>query len=324
MKVLSFLAFLVGATASEIQSSSVSPLFIWSPKSYFTDESKCTEEVPDLLEVTDVASAIQYLSEETKTNSDDSPLLRYFSQLTHETEPEAIIAFMYKQLDTASTSQLSGAYDNAHDAQPLSFLQELFSKSKSCLSIPYLNPEGSISTSLVLAIRNNVVDDKPKPQVVSLDLHDCDAAIAAIKKKSKLFSNKVTDLFLIEAESSTSISQKCLRRVMKLIKAKTSNFVALLSADSASPIAMSFDAKVRRMMEVPKSFAFSGASVSETNGSSVSPIDIDNVKQYSVVVVAIPISLFMIMMLWIGMGCLMDIETPVRFANKNLVISREG
>lgn len=296
------------------------PLFMWSPKAYFS--STCKEGVADVVKSTDVSEGIAHLSEETKSPSTSS-LVSSFSSLSTQKQPEAFIAFMYPKLDTATAAKLSGGYhssSNRHE-QPLAFLSETMENANSCLFVPYVVPSSDLSESLISTFANTEVESTHKPTVVNMQMTDCSSVVNKINKNDHLLNNGVTDLFLIKL-GSENLDAGCVKKVFKAVSSHTSNYIALLSADTGKPITLNFEDEVREEMQVPEMANF--ASVDAAPANVVDPIDVDNVKQYSIIVVAIPISLFMLLMLWIGVCCLMDIETPVRFPQKNLHISTHG
>jgi hypothetical protein len=283
---------------------------MWSPKRYF-EGAKCTDwEVPNLLDVSDVGKGITFLSA-AKKDHDATSLSHYFT--SNEKQPEAIIAFVYKQLGTGSSGLLTGAYTDNTDKARLAFLKTTLEQSKSCLSVPFVDNSGASMTKAI---------SKASTSFVSFDLGkmDCDALIAAISSKEhkKLLKNGVTDTILVKVDKVQELSPKCMSRFLKVIGSRTTNYVAMVASEtSAQSITMSYDKEIRKLKEQPTTFNF-GEVLKASNGTNTADLE-----QWASIVVGVPMALFMVLMFLIGTSCMMDIDTPVRFPNKNLQIAKE-
>lgn len=124
------------------------PLFMWSPSQFF-NKGKCSEwEVGTVMDLADLAAGIKKLSHATNHGNSESALLQHLVEKSPLGHPEALVAFMYPDLDTASGSRMSGAYahNQADKMSPtFKFLQSALDKAVSCVAVPYLTTMGKSS-----------------------------------------------------------------------------------------------------------------------------------------------------------------------------------
>jgi len=242
-------------------------------------------------------------------------LLESLNQVSPANRPEAVLSFFYPQLGKTK----------AGHASAVELLEETLGSSKSCVSAPFVEMEsGSLSKTL-----SNSLGLNPKAQVVAYQLgaSNCGAILMQIRDNAELFGNDATDLLTLRSVDDTPLDSGCVKRIIELVSSKTKNNVVFtLSADEPTQIITDFpseavqshqlysareDKKIRSLLETddgkPKTTATPGA------------------LQYisTPILTGLMLSFVMLIFLFIGVGCLMSIDAPQRFATEALPVPKE-
>jgi len=169
-----------------------------------------------------------------------------------------------------------------------------------------------------------------KAQVVSYQLgaSNCGAISTQIRDNSELFANGVTDLLTLRPEGD-SLDVGCVKRIIELVSAKTNNHVVFtLSADEGSTIITDFsneavqshqfyslnrdDKKLRSLLETDGPAAPRNATTPGALQYISTPI-----------LTGLMLGFVLLIFLFIGVGCLMSIDAPQRFATEALPVPKE-
>lgn len=319
---LTTLSTVLTFTACVADISSV-PLFMWSPRRFFTDSSCVDKEASNVFSASDVGGGVRRLSKiGPQSTREENALLKHFSDNAPSNRPEVIMAFIYPTLSSATASRAAGAYlSDSVQAPAFKYLGSALGSAASCISAPYVDVTGEkLSTTLEAAVTAD-----SKSSIVSVTLADessCAAAASMIKAKSTLFTNQATDLIIVRAGSHKDFDNGCMQTLIGLVGAATQdNFVALLSADDAPELVTDFSS--------PALQAHMDFTMQQTLGSSRALLATDsatNVPLYYVstpIVMGLGVMFTFLIFLWIGIGCLMSVESPQRFASEGLPVVKE-
>jgi len=225
-----------------------------------------------------------------------------------------VLSFFYPQLGKTK----------AGHASAVELLEETLGSAKACVSAPFVEIEsGSLSKTL-----SNSLGLNPKAQVVAYQLgaSNCGAILMQIRDNAELFGNDATDLLTLRSVDNTPLDSGCVKRIMELVSSKTKNNVVFtFSADEPTQIITDFpleamqshqlyslnhdDKKIRSLLETdaPRNVANDGA------------------LQYisTPILTGLMLSFVLLIFLFIGVGCLMSIDAPQRFATEALPVPKE-
>jgi len=307
------LCCLVGNVYASVSSV---PLFMWSPLGYFS-QSKCTEwEIDQWVSSSDVAAGLRRLVKAGSQSKESSnSLLEYFTPSSPANRPEAVLSLFYPQLSPGHLGHASATQ----------LLQETFASSPSCVSAPFVTVDGSLSKTLANSLSLN-----PKAQVLSYQLgpSNCPSILVQIRDNVDLFSNDATDLLTLRSSDEHPLDRECVKRIIELVAAKTKNNVVFtVSADEPTQIVTDFpseavqthqlfstdhgeDKKIRSLLE-------GGGTVRATNSTGA--------LQYisTPILTGLLLSFVLLIFLFIGVGCLMSVDAPQRFATEPLAVPKE-
>ena len=308
MTFQTLLCFLL--TGSVFGSISSVPLFIWSPLGYFR-ESKCTEqELTDVVTASDVAAGMRRLGKAgTQAKGSSNMLLDSFASASPASRPEVVLSFFAPQLGKTKPGY----------ASTVQLLEDTFGSSKSCVSAPFVEAESGLSKT-----SSNSLGLNPKAQVVTYQLgaSNCGTILMQIRDNSELFDNDATDLLSLRSEDNTPLDAACVKRVIELVSSKTKdNVVFTFSTDEPTQLITDFgvpaipsqlyssmnsdDRKMRSLLDLPKATPGLVQYVSPT------------------ILTALILSFVLLIFLFIGVGCLMSIDAPQRFATEALPVPKE-
>jgi len=308
------LCFLLAGVAASMSSV---PLFMWSPLGYFSG-SACTErELEGTVSSSDVAAIMRRLGKAgPQAKGSSNTLLESFTQVSPANRPEAVLSFFYPQLGKTK----------AGHASAVELLEETLGSSKSCVSAPFVEIEsGSLSKTLSNSLALN-----PKAQVVAYQLgaSNCGAILMQIRDNAELFGNDATDLLTLRSVDDTPLDSGCVKRIIELVSSKTKNNVVFtFSADEPTQIITDFpseavqshqlyslnrdDKKIRSLLETD-------------DGSSKNAVTPGALQYISTpILTGLMLSFVLLIFLFIGVGCLMSIDAPQRFATEALPVPKE-
>jgi len=273
----------------------VAPLFMWSPRGYFT-RSQCAQwEVGEVVSAEDISGAVRRLAGAT-ADVQQSPLSDVVASSSDV--PEAVVAFVYPKLSTLTK-----------DVQVLQLVEGYLENSASCVSMPFVDAQKTISQTITSALRFN-----RKAQDFSLQLgSDCDATMGYIRG-SGLLSNGVTDLVVVRTDGMGDGA--CMKRIIELVAAQSEEKVVL--ALTAEPTSIVTDVSCE--IDEPLRSSRVLLQMSPPNNST-SP----GVIQYisPPILTALMLSFVLLMFLLIGVSCLLSVDAPQRFATESLPVPKE-
>lgn len=224
------------------------------------------------------------------------------NQFVSDPKPNVVIAFIVDYLSTARAAQLAGAYAGSVSSDlSLGFVKTKLDGSASCVSAPFVHSAQPISGLLSQALPET-------SQAHHFKLADtpCDQIAALLQKKAAAFATTNTELIIVQSDSLSQLDGACMASITRVLETATQgNVVTLFSADAAP-------AKAQRRL--------SEANVLRPRGYPAGP----GVQYTSpTIIIAILFMWFFIFFVYIGVYCLMAVETPTRFAHKPLAIARE-
>jgi len=303
---------LAGSVSASISSV---PLFMWSPLGYFSG-SKCTEqELGGAVSSSDVAATMRRLVKAGSQAKGSSALLDSFATVSPANRPEAVLSFFYPQLGQTK----------AGHASAVQLLEETLGSSKSCVSAPFVEVEsGSLSKTL-----SNSLGLNPKAQVVAYQLgaSNCGAILMQIRDNAELFGNDATDLLTLRSLDDTPLDSGCVKRIIELVSSKTKNNVVFtFSADEPTHIITDFPTEAVQSHQL---FSIDRdekkiRSLLETDGGMSRNATAGALQYISTpILTGLMLSFVMLIFLYIGVGCLMSIDAPQRFATEALPVPKE-
>jgi len=304
---------LAGSVSASISSV---PLFMWSPLGYFSG-SKCTDqELSGAVSSSDVAAGMRRLGKAgSQAKGSSSALLDSFVTVSPANRPEAVLSFFYPQLGKAK----------AGHAAAVQLLEEALGSSKSCVSAPFVEVEGSLSKTF-----SNSLGLNPKAQVVAYQLgaSNCGSILMQIRDNAELFGNDATDLLTLRSLDDTPLDSGCVNRIIQLVSSKTKNNVVFtFSADEPTQIITDFSTEAVQSHQL---FSLDHnqkkiRSLLETDGGVPSNTTTPGALQYisTPILTGLMLSFVMLIFLYIGVGCLMSIDAPQRFATEALPVPKE-
>jgi hypothetical protein len=303
---------LAGVSASV---SSV-PLFMWSPLGYFSG-SKCTEQELGIVDAGDVGAALRRLGKAGSQTKGTNALLDTFAKASPANRPEAVVSFFYPQLEKTKAGYASA----------VQFLEETLGSAKSCVSAPFVEVDSSLSKTL-----SNSLGLNPRAQVVSYQLgaSNCGAILMQIRDNDELFGNDATDLLTLRPQDNSPLDTGCVKRIIELVSAKTKNNVVFtLSADEPVHIITDFpseavqshqfystnrgDKKLRSLLE--------DGEKSPSTRNVATPGALQYIS--TPILTGLMLGFVLLIFLFIGVGCLMSIDAPQRFATEALPVPKE-
>jgi len=305
------LCFLVAGVSATISSV---PLFMWSPLGYFS-ESRCTEqELSGSVNSGDVAAAMRRLGKAgAQSKGSSSVLVEALAKTSPADRPEAVLSFLYPQLNQAKPGFASA----------VQLLEESLGSAQSCVSAPFVQVESSsISKTL-----SNSLGLNPKAQVLAYQLgaSNCGAILMQIRDNAELFGNGATDLLTLRPQAGAELDSQCVKRIMELVSAKTNNNVIFTaSADEPTQIITDFPSESvhsHQLYSLERDNKL--RSLLETQGPQ--NVTTPGALQYisTPILTGLMLSFVLLIFLFIGVGCLMSIDAPQRFATEALPVPKE-
>jgi hypothetical protein len=263
----------------------------------------------------DVAAGMRRLCKAGPQKGGSNVFLDYFAQSSPANRPEAVLSFFYPQLSKKATR-----------ASAVQLLEDTLGSSRSCISAPFVNVESS-SLSKTLS---NSFGLNPKAQVLSYQLgsSNCGAILVQIRDNADLFSNDATDYLTLRSQDDTTLDVGCVKRIIELVSSKSKNNVVFtLSADEPTQIITDFpseavqahqlysmentDKKIRSLLET-------GTDVPRND---TTPGKLQYIS--TPILTGLLLSFALLIFLFIGVGCLMSIDAPQRFATEALPVPKE-
>jgi len=266
----------------------VAPLFMWSPHGYFT-HSRCQQrEFGEVVSSDDLASGIPGLGASSRGQG-------ALNSLVHDSsKPEAIVAFVY------SKGELS------HDVSTRGLIEELLASSTSCVSIPFVEARKDLTQSLTSAVQGSA-----QAQVLSLGSSTCDAVLDQLRAAS-LFSNGATDLIILQQPDGS-----CVKRVIELVTSKQQR-VVFAATEEPTTIVTEVSCEVE-----PRKYRSSRVlledQVAPPTNSTSAPLQYISTP----ILMGLMLAFVLLLFLFIGVGCLMSIDAPQRFATEPLPVPKE-
>jgi hypothetical protein len=266
----------------------------------------------------DVAAGMRRLGKAgSQAKGSSSALLDSFAPVSPANRPEAVLSFFYPQLGRTK----------AGHASAVQLLEEILGSSKSCVSAPFVEVEsGSLSKTL-----SNSLSLNPKAQVVSYQLgaSNCGSILMQIRDNAELFGNEATDLLTLRSSDDTPLDSGCVKRIIELVSSKTKNNVVFtFSADEPTQIITDFaseavqsqklyslsrdDKKIRSLLETTDG---------EAPRSNANPGALQYIS--TPILTGLMLGFVLLIFLFIGVGCLMSIDAPQRFATEALPVPKE-
>lgn len=218
--------------------------------------------------------------------------------LSQEIRPEVVVAVMYDKLGSTTAFRANGAYGEKHPelaGSAMSQMETTLNGATSAFSVPYLYVnQAPVSSTLANLFEGNVHQTT-----------NCEAAIELLS--GAVSNNGVTDLVLLSVQTQAGLTVECLDGLTGVAK----NYIAIVSADQSDR---------RIVTEFPQSAELKGANrkLMAAEGAVLPYVWLG--PQF--ILPAILLGLFFmfgfIFVVLVGVCCLMQIQTPIRFPHSNL------
>jgi len=241
-----------------------------------------------------------YLSKNTAANvaSVDEVVSAFGKVLSQETRPEVVVAVVYDKLGSTTAFRANGAYGQKHPelaGSAMSEMETTLSGAVSSLSVPYLSVDQASVSSAVTSL------------FAEGSVHQTTQCEEAVEMLSGVLNNGVTDLVLLSVQTQPGLTVECLNALTRAAK----NYIAIVSADHSDR---------RIVTEFPQPVA----GLKGANRKLLSTVQAELYlwpgPQY--ILPNILLGLFFmfgfIFVVLVGVCCLMQIQTPIRFPHTNL------
>jgi len=148
-----------------------------------------------------------------------------------------------------------------------------------------------------------------------------------IRDNAELFGNDATDLLTLRPMNGIPLDSGCVKRIIELVSSKTKNNVVFtFSADEPTQIITDFssDAVQSQQLYSLERDEKKIRSLLDTNGG-VARNATPGALQYisTPILTGLMLSFVLLIFLFIGVGCLMSIDAPQRFATEALPVPKE-
>jgi hypothetical protein len=221
-----------------------------------------------------------------------------FGGIISQENPEVVVAVIYDQLGSTTAFRANGAYGEKHPelaGSALSEMETTLSGAASSFSVPYLYvDQASVSSTLTSLFAEGNVHQAT----------DCEAAVELLS--GAVLNNGVPDLVLLSIPARSGLSVECLGGLTRAAK----NYVAIVSADHSDR---------RIVTNFPQPEGLKGANRKLMAAPTPTPW-VWVGPQY--ILPNILLGLFFmfgfIFVVLVGVCCLMQIQTPIRFPHTNL------
>lgn len=297
--------------------SSTTPLFLWSTGRHFAS-SGCSEKDTITGEVAgdDVLSGLKAIfGQQDASVSALSPLM---SNLEDTHSPNVVVAFIVHQLSTARAAQLAGAYSEPVSSDhSLGFVKTKLDTSASCVSAPFVHSAQPISKLLSQAL-----PETSQAHRFNLAETPCSQIATLLQKKAAAFTSTTTELIIVQSDSLAQLDGTCMASISGVLEtAAQGNVVTLFSADAIPTKEM----PRRRLSEAKPNVPRQRLSETKPNVLRLPRGYTGSGVQYTspTIIIAILFMWFFIFFVYVGVYCLMAVETPTRFAQKPLAIAKE-
>jgi len=281
------------------------PLFLWSGKKYFGDNNERHPEGNRLMQ--DIIDEIQILADSS----------------TDVQRPEAILTFIFPDLDSTEVARQSGAYSSTSTSLSAFFLKDALTKSKSSLVVPHVLVEPSaVPISVQLEDVFSSLTPKRKKLLLKGDnFNDCQASWKQLNDfNQEIFSNSIPDLIMVKVSEFGDVQRDCMKSILDRVNILTSgNFVAMLTGNMPKTnIIKSFhrisqSSSSRIMLErkqINRVFmednAYSGVQFITAN-----------------ILMGLFVGAFIVVVMLCGISCLISIETPQRLSTRPYHIGKQ-
>jgi len=293
------------------------PSFIWSSKPYFVNNKEGNHiNLKSKVLTNELVSVVSHAVGNDKALSE---LSEYASSSTALKKPELIVAFIIPQTSSGMLSHELGAYSNS---RPSHTLKSIIDRSTSLISAPYTTGN-KLSDELIELISHS------SSQAQIIDKSDCGNILKNLQQQASnsLLSNGITDLVIIQ--SNLIESNQCMQRLLQYVDGETNgHYIALLTSDSAPPLKLVVE-NTKGSSNRPVMFVQTSAIVPESIKDNVAALPYI-LPQARYVALATPstmfvilLSIFLVFVLLIGVNCVVNIETPPRFATAPMQIAKE-
>jgi len=248
----------------------------------WSDQSYLSTEVPIVASVDEVASVLG-------------------GALSKEARPEVVVAVIYDKLGSTTASKANGAYGQKHPELAGSAMSEMDSvlhSASSSFSVPYLYVEQvPVSRSFQTLFGEENVHR----------VTNCEAAVGALS--SRVLNNGVPDLVLLSLPIQPGLSVECLNSLTRA----ANNYVVVVSADQS-------DRKIVTEFAQPAASKGANRKLMSYTEEQAAIGFVYLGPQY--ILPNILLGLFFgfgfLFVVLIGVCCLAQIQTPIRFPHSNL------
>jgi hypothetical protein len=250
----------------------------------------------------------------SQSKGSSNALLDAFAKVSPANRPEAVLSFFYPQLGKTK----------AGHAAAVQLLEETLGSAQSCVSAPFVEVSTSLSKTM-----SNSLGLNPKAQVVSYQLGDtnCGAILMQIRDNDELFGNDATDLITLRPQNDSPLDTGSVKRIMELVSAKTKNNVVFtFSADEPTTIITDFPSEAVQSHQLYSvGHEKKMRSLLEGDGKTPKVAITAGALQYisTPILTGLMLSFVLLIFLFIGVGCLMSIDAPQRFATEALPVPKE-
>jgi len=311
-------------------SSLTIPVFLWSELSLLPVQNA---QVLDTLTPEDLEYSLYSLlnvNMEVGAHAEQDNNLRRLLKQVRGT-PEIIALFVLPQLRTDEVTSFSDAYDVVSTGGMFPNLQRIMESSKSSFVAPYFTIGNHVS---LLEVPLTHVSDSIKQGSIVISRDASSSSMFSLLSKldgvstvsmedlkellrghSNVFASGVTDLLIVcfdNSSRSLASYDALLGEMTALLSNSTSgNYVALFTANTPSPSSLLWQFPEEQVFPgIPPAFLHLALPNNNANITSLNYLSGPILE--SLVVVFI-----LLTMLFVGLCCLLDVQTPDRFENPN-------
>ena len=257
-------------------------------------------------------------------SEDDHHFQQYVST---ESKPAAVVACIMSHMSSSEASQQAGAYATETHSKVMQLLETSLDTAKSCVSVPFVTRSPKSAASVSETITSVFAPGKDRQHVLEFHV-DGSSTSADIMAQVDARLAQATEgrpvLVLLRAKDPSAVDVATLKSVMAAVQTSTdNNFISLFSADRAGhSLAVDFgEPSGRHLLAAEGTSHHSsphklGASPKAANYTGLQYINAPILSGFA-------LGLIMLLFLWVGVGCMMSIESPKRFANEPLPVPKE-
>jgi len=221
-------------------------------------------------------------------------------------QPTTIVAFIYPKLSSAQFSAFESRFSS---------IKNRVEKAESSMTIGQL----SISSQPVHVSQFlRTVAKRVSAHV--LEDQSCDQILKTLSQSNLQGTSTSLEMFWYPSTLDLSVPDQCTERVLDFIdKATQGKYIAVLSADSSTPVRMTFNSEMS--VHATKSVHLMSTTTSGATNSTLAYPGVQYITP--VMLFAVMFGFFFLLALYCGLSCLHSVQTPLRFPSRKIAVGKE-